>query len=65
MKTESMLARTIIEGDMIMEDGILQTVDRNVDTEAGCCIVFKNGLVKFYDLYDDVKLVVRKWWRFW
>lgn len=66
MNTEVMLARTIIEGDQIIdEDGVVRTVDQNTHTESGCCMIFKDGLIKFYDLYDDVKLVVGKWWRFW
>ena len=66
MNTESMLARTVIEGDQIVdEDGVVRTVEQNTDTESGCCMLFKDGIIKFYDLYDDVKLVVGKWWRFW
>ena len=65
MKTESMLARMIIEGDQILDGDVVRTVEQNTDTESGCCMLFKDGLVKFYDLYDDVKMVVGDWWRFW
>lgn len=65
MRTESMLARTILEGDRILDGETVREVEQNTDTESGCCMVFKDGLVKFYDLYDDVKLIVGKWWRFW
>jgi len=65
MKTEIMPARTIIEGDQIIDGDIVRVVEQNTDTESGCCMLFKDGLVVFYDLYDDVKLVVGKWWRFW
>lgn len=65
MKTESLPARAILEGDRIMDGDVVRTVERAADTEVGCCLVFKDGLVKFYDVYDDVKLVVGKWWRFW
>lgn len=65
MKTESMLARTILEGDQIMDGDIVRTVEQNTDTESGCCMLFKDGLVRFYDLCDDVHLIVGKWWRFW
>ncbi len=65
MNTENTLARIVIEGDQIDDEGVIRTVEQNTDTESGCCILFKDGLVKFYDLYDDVKLIVGKWWRFW
>lgn len=65
MKTESMLARTILEGDQIMDGDTVRTVEQNTDTESGCCMLFKDGIIKFYDLYDDVKLIVGRWWRFW
>ena len=65
MKTESMLARAVVEGDRIDDDGVVRTVEQNTDTESGCCMLFKDGLVKFYDLYDDVKMIVGQRWRFW
>ena len=65
MKTVDMLARTVIEGDMVDDDGVIRTVEQNLDTEAGCCMFFKDGIVKFYDLMDEVHMVVGKWWRFW
>lgn len=65
MKTEWMLARTILEGDRILDGETVRVVEQNTDTESGCCMIFKDGLVKFYDLYDDVKLIVGTWWRFW
>jgi hypothetical protein len=65
MKTENMLARTVLEGDRIVDEGIVRTVEQNTDTESGCCMLFKDGIVKFYDLYDDVKMIVGNRWRFW
>lgn len=65
MKTESMPARTVLEGDRIVDDGIVRTVEQNTDTESGCCMLFRDGLVRFYDLYDDVKMIVGSRWRFW
>lgn len=65
MRTEWMLARTILEGDRILDGDTVRVVEQNTDMETGCCMVFKDGLVKVYDLYDDVKLIVGKWWRFW
>lgn len=65
MKTESMPARTVLEGDRIMDEGVVRTVEQNTDTESGCCMLFRDGLVRFYDIYDEVKMIVGARWRFW
>lgn len=65
MKTEWMPARAIIEGDQILDNDVVRVVEQNTDTESGCCMIFKDGVVKFYDLLDEVHMIVGKWWRLW
>lgn len=62
MKTETIQAHTIHVGDKVMDGNTVREVEDTSDMESGCCMIFKDGMIKFYNFYDDVKLVVKRWW---
>lgn len=62
MKTETIQAHTIHPGDRVLDGDTVREVKETTDMESGCCMIFKDGILKFYNFFDEVKVVVKRWW---